>query len=120
ELLNSCAEPYCGRLSWRNRFRYRRSRLGFVPDSLTPKKINAAIVSDAKQPRLQGTAVVELVQLAISLDQCLLHDIFAVHDRTRHARTVPVQTRPKRGDGLQKRQIACVHCAGAVYVVSRV
>jgi hypothetical protein len=69
---------------------------------------------DAEQPGLQRPTVIELVQLAISLEQCLLHHIFAVHDGARHASTVAVQARPKRGKSLQERLVALFEAADAV------
>jgi hypothetical protein len=63
-----------------NCFRHRGSRLGFVAYSLSPQKVDATVVSDPKQPRLQRSAFIKLIQLPIGLDQGFLYDVFAVHD----------------------------------------
>ena len=78
-MLDGLAGPQ-NRFDRLNSFGPSRSRIGFVPDPPASQKIDAAIVSDPKQPRLQRTALVVLFQLPIRLDQGLLHDVFAVHD----------------------------------------
>src|SRR5207249_9285450 len=52
-------------------FGHGSGRLGFVPHSLSSQEIDAAIVSNPKQPRLQRTALIVLVQLPIRFDQGL-------------------------------------------------
>ena len=84
------ADRQCARLNWRDRVRHSCSRGCFARHSLAPQEINAAIMGGPKQPRLQRPALVELFQLPISLDQGLLHDVLAVHDRTRR------DTQPER------------------------
>jgi hypothetical protein len=61
---------------------------------------------DTEQPGLEGATVIEFVQLAISLEQRLLHNVFAVHHGTRHAGAVTMQVRTKRGDGLKEGPVA--------------
>src|SRR5262249_32667144 len=97
-----------GRLGTRN--------CGFGLDSYSalPQKINAAIMRDAEQPGLQWPTVVEFVQLAVSLEQRLLYNIFAVHHGTRHASTVAVQAWTKRGKRLQKSLIALFEGTDAI------
>src|SRR5262249_31996424 len=85
--------------------RSRRRGFGLNSHFTLPEEINAAIMGNAEQPGLQRATGVEFVQLAISLEQRLLHDIFAIHDGARHAGTVAVQARTKVLDRLEKRQV---------------
>ena len=57
---------------------------------------------------LERAAFVERVQLAVGLEQRLLHDVFAVQHRAGHPRAVPVQARPERGHRFQERLVARV------------
>src|SRR5262249_26115854 len=91
----------------------------FVPHSSASQKVNATIMSDTEQPRLERAALIELVQLSICLEQRVLHDVFAVHDRTRHASTVAVQARTKRRDGLEKGDVARVEGTVGIHVKPR-
>src|SRR5262247_2832202 len=90
-----------------NRFWGNGRSLGLGPNHTLPEQVDAPIVRDAEQPRLQRTAVVELVEFAISLKQGLLHHVFPIHDGTCHSRTIAVQARTKMRDGFEKRQVAC-------------
>src|SRR5215469_2060254 len=100
------------RLSWLDGLWHGCDHLGFLTYSPASQKVNAAIVSDAEQPRLDGTAVVEFVQLPVGFEQSFLHNVFAVHDRSCHASAVAMQAWPEGGDGLKKRQVACFEWAG--------
>src|SRR5262245_18266421 len=71
---------------------------------------------NAEQPRLEWATGVEFVQLPISLEQSLLHNVFAVHDGASHAGTVAVQARTKLPDGLEKRQVTCFERARLMLV----
>ena len=44
----------------------------------SPQKVDAAIVSDAKQPGLQPAGIVEGLNLRVGLEQRLLHEILTV------------------------------------------
>jgi hypothetical protein len=67
-----------------------RERLHFVRDRRSGfgrgagfpfwQEIDRAMVGDSEQPRLQGPAIIELVELPVGFEQSLLHDVFAVHD----------------------------------------
>src|SRR5215813_13937023 len=86
--------------------RTRNGSFGLDSHAALPQEINAAIMRDAEQPGLQGAAIVELVQLPISLEQSFLHNILTVHNGARHAGTEAVQTWAKRGDGLKEGLVA--------------
>jgi hypothetical protein len=51
------------------------------------------------------------------LEQGILYNVFAVHDRSRHARTVPVQARPELYYGLQERAVSVVEKACRIDVL---
>ena len=59
---------------------------------------------------------VERVQLAVGLEQRLLHDVFAVQHRAGHPRAVPVQARPELRHRFQERLVAGVEEARRVEV----
>ena len=62
--------PICSRICRRGRlWLFPSSRLGFVPHSSASQKVDAAIMSDAEQPRFERAALVELVQLSICLER---------------------------------------------------
>src|SRR6516162_3611797 len=86
--------------------------------SPAPQEVDAAIVSDPKQPRLHGTALVELVQLPIGLEQGLLHNVFPIHYRTGHAGAVAVPTWAQHGDCLDEGQVACLEGSGAIDILA--
>jgi hypothetical protein len=58
----------------------RRSHCGFslLADPSAPKKIDAVIVRDAKQPRRERARVVEGVETAIGSKHSVLNHIFAI------------------------------------------
>src|SRR5262249_14412531 len=63
-------------------------------DAATTQEVDAEIMSNAEQPRFEWAAGVEHTDLLISLKQRILNQIFSVHYRTCHARTISVETRP--------------------------
>jgi len=93
-----------------------RYEFGFDSNPAFPQEIDAAIMGDAEQPRLERPAVVKLVELSISLEQRLLHNIFTVHYRARHAGAVAVQARTKLRYSLQERQVACFEGTGRIRI----
>jgi hypothetical protein len=71
QVFNRFADPQSARLNWRDRVRHSCSLLALAPHSLVPQEINAAIMGDPKQPRLQRPALVELFQLPIGISNTL-------------------------------------------------
>ncbi len=78
--------------SWRTSLRRRKSI----------QRLWAIRNSQGERGRLSSKGV----ELPVGMKQRVLNDIFAIEDRTGHARTVAVKLRTKVGDGLEKSQIA--------------
>ena len=85
QMLDRASEIRADRIGRRNEVGRHRRRLGFHLNAAPAQKIDAAIVGDAEQPRRQRPLVVEGVELAIGLEQRLLHDVLAVEHRSGHA-----------------------------------
>ena len=58
---------------------------------LVPPVVDRPVVGDAEQPRAQRRQRRQLGQLVVGTGQGVLNDVFAVGDRTGHARAVAVQ-----------------------------
>src|SRR6516164_10602750 len=101
-MFNRAAKAEHRRFSRLTRFWGHRRSFGLGPNPTLPDEVDAPIVGDAEQPRLQRTAVVEFVEFSIGLKQGLLHHVFAIHDGTRHSRTIAVQARTKVRNGFEK------------------
>src|SRR5918994_1822439 len=83
-----------------------RVRLCLLTSPTAPKKVDAAIVSDTKQPRRDGSCIVECVELPVRLEECLLDDILPIQHGARHACAVAMQTRTQMRDCLEEREVA--------------
>jgi hypothetical protein len=104
-VLDGLAEVRAERVGgWRGGW-FGTGRLGLLTDSTPAQKVDATIVSNAKQPRPQGTCIVERVEFSIGLEECLLNDILAIQHGSRHPRAVAVQARTQVRDRLEKGQI---------------
>jgi hypothetical protein len=68
EMLNCSANTQDGRFGRHNRLLYSSSHRGVVLHPAASEKIDATIVRDPKQPRLQRPAVVELIEFSISFE----------------------------------------------------
>ncbi|ESY92411.1 hypothetical protein [Mesorhizobium sp. LNHC209A00] len=68
---------------------------------------------DAEKPRPQRLPIVEQLDLAIGLEQRLLHDVLAIQRRAGHARAIAMQPGAQMRNRLQERGIAQVeHAVG--------
>jgi hypothetical protein len=103
-----------------NQFGARGGSLGLLPDLPPAEKIDAAIVDDPEQPRLERPAVVKSVELAIGVEHGLLHHVFAIQRRAGHARAVAVQPRAEAPDGFEKCNVPRRKEAGGVEITLEV
>src|SRR5258708_7628610 len=76
--------------------------LGLAADFASAKKIDAAVVRDAEEPGGEVAGVVEGVELAVGLEERILHNVFAIHDGACHAGAVAVKARAQVRDGLEE------------------
>jgi hypothetical protein len=78
-VLDSKVKLRARRIDWRDRVGPRRIRLRLFPDSATSQEIDTTVVGDPEQLRRKRTRIVEGVELAIGVEQCVLRDILAVN-----------------------------------------
>jgi hypothetical protein len=86
--------------------RLRHRRFCLDAHAAASQKIDALIVSNAKDPRGEGAAFVPGLKAAVSAKKGVLHHIFAVCDRAGHPGAVSVEPRPKGADGFEKCEIS--------------
>jgi hypothetical protein len=79
--------------------------------------IDAPVVGDAKQPRLERTRIVERVEPSVRVEERFLNDVLSLRDRSGHPRAVAVQTRAQGGDRFEKREVTAVEAADLVQIV---
>jgi len=83
---------------------------------MATQEIDTSNVGNSEQPRGEGTLVVEGVKLPIGLEQGILDNILAVHNRPGHTSTVTAQAGARVGDRFKKRQVACLEGPGCAHI----
>ncbi len=67
-MFDRLADTQHRRVCGQGRLLYRSNRRGLVPHAFPSQKVDAAIVGDAEQPRLEWATLIKLVKLSISLE----------------------------------------------------
>jgi hypothetical protein len=112
EVFDGAPKFVSGRLDWPDPIRLHDGYFYFVPNVSAAQEINATIMRNSEQPRGERTAIVELIQLSISLKQSLLDYVLAVQDRTGHPCTITVQAGAERSDRFEECEVPGLEGAG--------
>ena len=94
----------------------------------TAQQVERAVMSNSEQPGSKLRRLVQILQRHESPDECVLHDVLAVDDRSHEARAVTVQIGPQlagqseelRPTVLVQRGPSCAQAAAASSIVTPV
>src|SRR5256885_17039242 len=100
-MLDRPAHSLPGRLGGLDDIGHGDFRLRAAPDLATAQEVDALIVRDAKQPRTDWPPVVERVELAVGLEQRILHHVLTIEAGAGHPGAVSVQLWAQITDGLE-------------------
>ena len=103
-----------GRLHGQDEIVFHEVRFRTLARCAFPDEVDATIMRNAKQPPTQRTRIIQQVELAIGLEQRLLHDILAIHDRAGHARAITMKRYAPLCYGLQERGVAGIKEPGRI------
>jgi len=111
EMLDGAAECRARRIVRPHAVRSVDESLRVLAHAAPAQEVDAAVVRDAEQPRLDRPRAVERLEAPVRVEQRILHHVLAVGDRARHPRAVAVEARPQVGHGGEEREVARIELA---------